>query len=615
MTSQWKNVSALPVPGSVMLTDVAAEVIASHNLVDKFGKYETTRLVLALKLKMGENGIIHLLGFGCRAWDTPSLPWQEAMSTVSYKNFQLDFAHSTSAGTMPGRFSALSEMVSVSITYLQKQMIDGEGKEAWCNFILSLPPKYDSSKLPDWFSEKYLDAVLKDIKRSRQLVNISQNDRESDSVPDLPKLHEKSKHPEEIEDVVKQLKMMELKESKARSNTSGMESNDICGEELVVNKPEMGHELNSKNYLDICGEELVVNRPEMGHEMRNSKTLGARKKTFPTREDNDILSHTVPSMPSQVLLMPRHVTPPRQPHTTPQFSAQPYQYQQISDYPGWKKHQIQEPLQEKWHDATKLQDQMKERVKFAGLQDNIGRAINNGTSIIRENQYEEINEQLPPTSKPLYHFEMPSKYEPNRSSTPVGFGFVRETERNEMMTNTERTQDKSWSGLSFLGPRFPSLSPNSDDNNSPRIEERRTVENLRQITEDELRKITNLEGEIHENIYGSRQNQAPCSLLQNHQVVAASQYPSLLPGTLKQRIKLMHQVLEMMDKTKRARFDTLRHLQERGAQQPREALEHGNANNDGWNHLEVDEQEKRRTSNRLAGKSKLDYNQLHKHGY
>ena len=77
----------------------------------------------------------------------------------------------------------------------------------------------------------------------------------------------------------------------------------------------------------------------------------------------------------------------------------------------------------------------------------------------------------------------------------------------------------------------------------------------------------------------------------------------------------MHQVLEMMDKTKRARFDTLRHLQERGAQQPREALEHGNATNDGWNHLEVDEQEKRRTSNRLAGKSKLDYNQLHKHGY
>ena len=75
MASQWKNVSALPVPGSVLLTDVAAEVIASHNLVDKLnGKYETTKLVLALKLKMGENGIIHLLGFGCRSWDRPSLP-------------------------------------------------------------------------------------------------------------------------------------------------------------------------------------------------------------------------------------------------------------------------------------------------------------------------------------------------------------------------------------------------------------------------------------------------------------------------------------------------------------------------------------------------------------
>ena len=95
MASQWKNVSALPVPSNVLLTDVAAEVIASHNLVDKLnGKYETTRLVLALKLKMGENGIIHLLGFGCRSWDKPSLPWQEAMSTkMSYKNFQLDLIY------------------------------------------------------------------------------------------------------------------------------------------------------------------------------------------------------------------------------------------------------------------------------------------------------------------------------------------------------------------------------------------------------------------------------------------------------------------------------------------------------------------------------------------
>ena len=69
MTSQWKNVNALPIPDNIQLNNVASEVVASLNLVDKLaGKYETARLMLALKLKMGENGIIHLLGFGCRSW-------------------------------------------------------------------------------------------------------------------------------------------------------------------------------------------------------------------------------------------------------------------------------------------------------------------------------------------------------------------------------------------------------------------------------------------------------------------------------------------------------------------------------------------------------------------
>ena len=77
----------------------------------------------------------------------------------------------------------------------------------------------------------------------------------------------------------------------------------------------------------------------------------------------------------------------------------------------------------------------------------------------------------------------------------------------------------------------------------------------------------------------------------------------------------MHQVLDMMQKTKNHHIDTLRHLQGRGTQQPREALEHDDATDDGWDHPDDDEQERRRTSNRLAGKSKHDYNQLHRHGF
>ena len=175
--------------------------------------------------------------------------------------------------------------------------------------------------------------------------------------------------------------------------------------------------------------------------------------------------------------------------------------------------------------------------------------------------YEEINERPPATTKPLYHFEVSRQYrpvfeKPQMTSTPAqsqSFEFVREPEKDkETSKNTETT----WSGLSFLGPRFPSLPPSSGDTHSPRVEERRMVESLRQITEDELKTITHLEGDIHETIYGSRTNQAPCSLLTDNQVVAASQYPSLLPGSLKERIAVMHQVLDMMAETKNHHIET-----------------------------------------------------------
>ena len=147
LTSQWKNVSPLPIPDMIQLNNMASDVVISLNLADKLaGKYETARLVLALKLKMGDAGIIHLIGVGYRSWDDPTLPLDQAMSAgMIYKGFQLDFAHATTSGTMPGRLSALSETVQISITYLQKQLqTDGvTDANRWCNFILSLPPKYN----------------------------------------------------------------------------------------------------------------------------------------------------------------------------------------------------------------------------------------------------------------------------------------------------------------------------------------------------------------------------------------------------------------------------------------------------------------------------------------
>ena len=244
-----------------------------------------------------------------------------------------------------------------------------------------------------------------------------------------------------------------------------------------------------------------------------------------------------------------------------------------------------------------------------------------------EMKYEEINERPPLTTKPLYHFEMPSQYQhvferPHMASTPAhsqSFRFVTETEREkEAPKSTEITPDTtSWSGLSFMGPRFPSLPPSPSDNHTPRIEERKLVEDLRQITEDELKTISHLEGDIHESIYGSRANQAPCSLLTDNQVVAASQCPSLLPGTLKDRIEIMHQVLDMMQQTKNHHIDTLKHLQGRGPQHTRQTHEHDDENGAGWDRHDDDddEQGRNRFSKRLAGKSRHDYNQLNKRGF
>ena len=72
--------------------------------------------------------------------------------------------------------------------------------------------------------------------------------------------------------------------------------------------------------------------------------------------------------------------------------------------------------------------------------------------------------------------------------------------------------------------------------------------------------------------------------------MAASQCPSLLPGTLRERIELMHQVLDMMQKTKNNHIDTLKYLQGRGTQQAKETQEHDDENDAGWDRPDDNEQ-------------------------
>merc|ERR1712121_413871 len=98
-----------------------------------------------------------------------------------------------------------------------------------------------------------------------------------------------------------------------------------------------------------------------------------------------------------------------------------------------------------------------------------------------------------------------------------------------------------WSGLQFCGPRFPSLEKDlvSDEGIVPRIAGKKKIEVLRQLAEEQLREITVLEGNIHETLYDTRENQPPCSLLSNESIMAASQCPQLLPGNTKEKMKIM----------------------------------------------------------------------------
>merc|ERR1712055_632275 len=193
-----------------------------------------------------------------------------------------------------------------------------------------------------------------------------------------------------------------------------------------------------------------------------------------------------------------------------------------------------------------------------------------------------------------------------------------------------------WGGLKFCGPRFPSLEKDlvSDKNILPRPVDKKQIEVLRKITEDQLREITMLEGNIHETIYNTRENQPPCSLLADQNVIAASQCPQLLPGDNKEKIKSMKEILDLMEEKKQDHIETLQWLQKQPHHKIKELVnENGNG---AWDTVEDDEentdnddnavddddddddndcaQEEHRASARLATKTRINYKKMNRKG-
>ena len=155
----------------------------------------------------------------------------------------------------------------------------------------------------------------------------------------------------------------------------------------------------------------------------------------------------------------------------------------------------------------------------------------------------------------------------------------------------DEDDDVDFGATEYLGPRFPSLGPPGTEKRDYKAE----VDNLHQLVNEELTNVHRLEGDIAVEIYGNRDILAPCSLLDNPDVVAATSYPLLLSRDAKTQVQVMRDVLILMEKTKSHDKKVLKQLQEGPQEEPQEEPQH--------------------QSDRLRSKPRKDYKMFNRFGY
>merc|ERR1712208_228634 len=107
-----------------------------------------------------------------------------------------------------------------------------------------------------------------------------------------------------------------------------------------------------------------------------------------------------------------------------------------------------------------------------------------------------------------------------------------------------REPAEDWHGRQYLGPAFPSLERE--------LQEKRPQDlgleqqELQHELQSALQIVHNLEQDINQRIYGAARN-APVSLLENDQVIYATENPSLLAPDTRSQIAVMRDVLKLMN--------------------------------------------------------------------
>ena len=157
------------------------------------------------------------------------------------------------------------------------------------------------------------------------------------------------------------------------------------------------------------------------------------------------------------------------------------------------------------------------------------------------------------------------------------------------LRNTELEEEPAddWHNKKYLGPSFPSMEREEEEQicmpRNLRVEQLE----LQDLLNHELQNVHKLENDISWRIYGTNK-EAPVSLLDHQEVIYATQNPTFLAPDTKAQISVMKNVLAMMNTAKAHHQEILAKLDVPPAQ---------------------------RQSSRLQNKEKIDYRRFDKKGY
>ena len=130
LVTQVSTAQAMPVPGFVHLQEGSLDEIKIMGF-QEIEKYETMKMDFQLRLRLSEVGTIMLVGASFRNWHKPTISADQLLLLGgNWRSFEVGLVKCENMKNLPSRYSAMSQSISLTITYLQQKM-----GPAWCDYI------------------------------------------------------------------------------------------------------------------------------------------------------------------------------------------------------------------------------------------------------------------------------------------------------------------------------------------------------------------------------------------------------------------------------------------------------------------------------------------------